>query len=63
MSGSFTNVLPSKDAVDDQFQHTLDMLAGIRMRWLNLQACELLIDMLNVSNVNANDIRSGFISI
>ena len=53
--------MPSRDAVDDQFQYTLDMLAGIRMGSLNLQGRELLIDMLNVSNVNAKDIRSRFV--
>ena len=37
------------------------MLAGIRMGSLNLQAQKLLIDMLNVSNVIANDIRSRFV--
>ena len=37
----------SRDAVDDQFQHTLDVLAGKRMGLLNLQAQELSIDMLN----------------
>ena len=26
-----SNILPSRDAVDDRFQHTYDVLAGIRM--------------------------------
>ena len=46
-SGPSSNVLPSKDAVDDQFQHIHDVLAGIRMGFLNLEAPELTIDMLN----------------
>ena len=39
--------LPSRDAVDDKFQHTLDVLAGISMGMLNAQAQELSTDMLN----------------
>ena len=37
---------PSRDAVDDRFQHTLDVIAGIMMRQLNSWAQELSIDML-----------------
>ena len=42
-----SDLLPSSDAVDDQFQHTLDVLTGIMMGQSNLQAPELLIGMLN----------------
>ena len=39
--------MPSRDAVDDQFQHTLDVLASIMKGQSNLQAQELLIGMLD----------------
>ena len=42
-----SDLSPSSDAVDDQFQHTLDVLTGIMMGQSNLQAPELLIGMLN----------------
>ena len=42
-----SDLLPSKDAVDDIFQHTLDVLAGIIMGHSNSRAQELSIDMLN----------------
>ena len=43
---SFHHV-PSRDAVDDQFQRTLDALTGVMMGQSNLQVQELLIGMLN----------------
>ena len=42
-----SNISPSRDEVDDRLQHTLDVLGGIRMGLLNLQAQELSIYMLN----------------
>ena len=39
--------VPSRDAVDDQFQHTLDVLASIMKGQSNSQAQELLIGMLD----------------
>ena len=35
------------DAIDDRFRHTLHVLTLITMGWLNLQAQELLINMLS----------------
>ena len=42
-----SDLLPSKDAVNDRFQHTLDVLNDIMMENSNSQALELSIDMLN----------------
>ena len=39
--------MPSRDAVDDQFQHTLDVLSGTTMEQLTSWAKELSNDMLN----------------
>ena len=40
------NVLPSRDAVDNQFQHTLDRHTKILIKKLNSRARELWNDML-----------------
>ena len=42
-----SDLLPSREAVDDRFQHTLDVLTVTTMGQLNAQAQELSIDMLN----------------
>ncbi len=42
-----SELMTSRDAVDERFQRTLDVLIGIMMGQLNAQAQELLIDMLN----------------
>ena len=41
------DLLASRDAVDNRFQHTLDVLTGITVGQSNLQTQELLIDTLN----------------
>ena len=42
------NVEPSRDAVDDQFQHTLDVKTEITIQYLNSRGQELSNDMLNL---------------
>ena len=44
-----TDNSPSREAVDDQFQHTRNVLTGITVEQLNAQGQELMIDMLNSS--------------
>ena len=42
-----SELMTSRDAVDERFQHTLDVLTGITMGQLNAQVQELSIDMLH----------------
>ena len=44
--GPSRNHSPFRDAVDNRFQHTLDVLIGITMGYLILQSQELSFDML-----------------
>ena len=44
------NVWPSRDAVDDQFQHTFDVQTDITIWQLNSQVQELSNDILNLIN-------------
>ena len=47
---------PSREAVDDRFQHNLDVLAVITMGQSNAQAQELSIDMLNCIKACLDDV-------
>ena len=49
-------ISPPSEAVDDRFQHILDVLIDMTMGQLNAQAQELSIDMLDV---RAGDGRKG----
>ena len=42
-----SDILPSRDAVDDRFQNTPNVLTGIMTGQVNSRAQGLLIDMLN----------------
>ena len=53
-----SDLSPSREAVDDRFQHTLDVLTVIMMTQLNAEAQALSIDVLNGISTRKIDLLS-----
>ena len=58
-----TTNLPSRDAVDNKFQHTFDVQTDIKIRRLNSRGQELSDHMLNLMNICVNLLPSVLMNV